>query len=464
MRGLTLARSRRRNFVTPTILSILAAFAFVAATAAAGVTDGVDLRLSRSSGGGNAPITLQWAGGRAPYVIYRSTVPTGLTGSVNRFGSTTGQSLDAVPQASPIEFYEVVPLGCVSSADCGTGFCEDSVCCDGTCNGSCQACNVQGEEGLCSPLTGGPAAVPGVTAPTGQPIVPLPQGYAAGILVQPGETATLSAGGLSGHPPYTFLWRLISAPAASTAALSGAPGSSPQDISSQQNPALYSPLSGDYVAGLTVLDFEGCQSAEAQTLVRVRSRYHLTLQLTWDQPVDLDLQFAQGAAAGFEDSTACYWGRTTTSWGARLTNDDLAGCYPEEIDLGTIGGSEPPNGSTFSIFAAYSCDHRGHRTDSEVNPVCYEPSTGTSANATVTIYVDGVAYATLSRTLNLGDAWKAATLSFNGGIWMAIPTSQVFHPSDVGCDGTAACVCGQLPDSTDPYCSASGAGCRERYP
>jgi len=40
--------------------------------------------------------------------------------------------------------------GCVTGTDCVTGFCADGVCCNTSCAGTCQACNVAGNVGTCS--------------------------------------------------------------------------------------------------------------------------------------------------------------------------------------------------------------------------------------------------------------------------------------------------------------------------
>jgi hypothetical protein len=45
---------------------------------------------------------------------------------------------------------------CTADAACASGHCVDGVCCDAACAGSCQACDVTGKRGLCSPVTGAP--------------------------------------------------------------------------------------------------------------------------------------------------------------------------------------------------------------------------------------------------------------------------------------------------------------------
>jgi len=45
---------------------------------------------------------------------------------------------------------------CTVGGDCFSGLCVDGKCCDGACTGQCEACNVAGKEGTCSPVTGAP--------------------------------------------------------------------------------------------------------------------------------------------------------------------------------------------------------------------------------------------------------------------------------------------------------------------
>lgn len=56
-------------------------------------------------------------------------------------------------------------FGCVTGTDCSTGLCVDGTCCDTACTNQCEACDVVGSKGTCSPVTGAPhgtrAACPG---------------------------------------------------------------------------------------------------------------------------------------------------------------------------------------------------------------------------------------------------------------------------------------------------------------
>jgi hypothetical protein len=53
------------------------------------------------------------------------------------------------------------PLGttCGCHEECGSGQCVDGVCCNNSCTGTCQACNVPGRAGTCSPVPDGTAPV-----------------------------------------------------------------------------------------------------------------------------------------------------------------------------------------------------------------------------------------------------------------------------------------------------------------
>ena len=45
---------------------------------------------------------------------------------------------------------------CTSDVECGSGVCADGVCCNSACNGQCEACDVSGHAGECTPVAGAP--------------------------------------------------------------------------------------------------------------------------------------------------------------------------------------------------------------------------------------------------------------------------------------------------------------------
>ena len=50
-------------------------------------------------------------------------------------------------------------VACGCDLECDSGKCVDGVCCSGACDGTCQACNVPGKMGACSPIPAGMAPV-----------------------------------------------------------------------------------------------------------------------------------------------------------------------------------------------------------------------------------------------------------------------------------------------------------------
>ncbi|MBI5481607.1 MAG: hypothetical protein HY906_22310, partial [Deltaproteobacteria bacterium] len=124
--------------------------------------------------GGNAPAgnltdTWEWDGTNWRLMVpatspgarrYHAMAPSG--GKVVLFG---GQAT-AGSQGDTWEFLHWLEQGsdCADSRDCRTGYCVDGVCCDSACGGGsagdCQACNLLGSVGTCTPLAGGTTCRP----------------------------------------------------------------------------------------------------------------------------------------------------------------------------------------------------------------------------------------------------------------------------------------------------------------
>ena len=50
---------------------------------------------------------------------------------------------------------EINGTGCVMGTECLSGFCQDGVCCNNTCTGTCQSCNLAGTVGMCTNIANG---------------------------------------------------------------------------------------------------------------------------------------------------------------------------------------------------------------------------------------------------------------------------------------------------------------------
>jgi hypothetical protein len=61
------------------------------------------------------------------------------------------------------------PKGCITAAECETGFCADGLCCDTACTGQCEACDVAGQLGTCTGVKGVPRGARSECSPSWTP-------------------------------------------------------------------------------------------------------------------------------------------------------------------------------------------------------------------------------------------------------------------------------------------------------
>jgi MYXO-CTERM domain-containing protein len=67
-----------------------------------------------------------------------------------------GCTLDAYCDGGECNSKTGLGTPCTLTSECQSGFCVDGVCCDGLCAGQCEACDLAGGEGRCTPVTGEP--------------------------------------------------------------------------------------------------------------------------------------------------------------------------------------------------------------------------------------------------------------------------------------------------------------------
>jgi hypothetical protein len=60
------------------------------------------------------------------------------------------------PRTLAATFKLALAGACGTASDCHSGFCVDGVCCESACPGQCEACDVSGHAGACTPVSGDP--------------------------------------------------------------------------------------------------------------------------------------------------------------------------------------------------------------------------------------------------------------------------------------------------------------------
>ncbi|MFI5297768.1 MAG: hypothetical protein ACHREM_06675 [Polyangiales bacterium] len=115
---------------------------------------------------------------------------TALVGSYSEGGTMTGET-------GRVRLYSLADNSngatCTLAVQCGSGFCVDGYCCDSACTGQCQACNVAGLIGVCSPVTGMPVSPRKVCISDGTLCGGACDGTATTACTYPGATATCRA-------------------------------------------------------------------------------------------------------------------------------------------------------------------------------------------------------------------------------------------------------------------------------
>lgn len=68
-------------------------------------------------------------------------------------GSDGGGPVEMDDAPDAVDGVDAGPAGCAGPGACASGMCADGYCCTAPCTGPCEACNLAGREGVCSPVT-----------------------------------------------------------------------------------------------------------------------------------------------------------------------------------------------------------------------------------------------------------------------------------------------------------------------
>ncbi|MBK7861238.1 MAG: DUF11 domain-containing protein [Archangiaceae bacterium] len=110
---------------------------------------GVETHQASCDGAGACPAPVTAACN--PYVCGATACGTSCTADAQCSSGFFCSNAVCVPKTQP-------GTTCSRDGECGTGNCVDGVCCNSACNGQCEACDVTGHVGECSPATGAPHA------------------------------------------------------------------------------------------------------------------------------------------------------------------------------------------------------------------------------------------------------------------------------------------------------------------
>jgi hypothetical protein len=204
----------------------------------------------------------------------------------------------------------------------------------------------------------------------------------------------------SGGAIVGYQWSLVSAPGGSAASLSD-----PADV----RPSVFLDLVGTYVFELTVLNESGYWDPTPDRVQAIALPSEgLYVEVTWDQPSDLDLHLLEDGGPPFTVSD-CTWCNPRPSWGANGPLNDPVLEVSTELGYGPEAASidEPEIGTTYTVAVHY------YGEDGE--PACQAECP--KSVAVVRVYVDGVETGTLARQLDArGDLWTAGIVVWPGDL------------------------------------------------
>lgn len=201
-------------------------------------------------------------------------------------------------------------------------------------------------------------------------------------------------------PIVAYQWSVKTVPSRSSASLS--------DLTVAK-PTVYLDLAGTYVFELAVQNADGYwDSTPDRVQVRAVPEEALYVEVTWDEPSDLDLHLLEEGGPPFTMKD-CTWCNPAPSWGANgpMNDPNLVVSTTDGYGPEVVAVDQPEDGTTYNIAVHYYGENG--------EPVC----AGECAKsvAIVRVYVNGVETGTYAHQLNSREElWTAGKVA-----WPAAP-------------------------------------------
>ena len=209
------------------------------------------------------------------------------------------------------------------------------------------------------------------------------------------------------HGIEAFDWHIVSAPPGSVAAL---------DYSTAGMATFVPDVAGEYAGELVVMDQDGLESDPVPFGVTAEPMPALTLRLTWDSTMDLDLHLVATSFGGsFGDPNLdCHYANKTPDWGEPGANgdpvlvDDAFEYGPELIEVGI------PSQATYDAYVSV-----------------FSNPPQLPGEATVEVLHNGATIAEVTQSLVDDDsAWYVGTIAFSDSMGAPVftPDGTILPP------------------------------------
>ena len=213
-------------------------------------------------------------------------------------------------------------------------------------------------------------------------------------------SASESSAAIAGGVIREWRWEILDQPTESSARLSTPTAETTRfNFSSAAGTVSGLDVAGTFLVGLIVKDDSNLESTQCTIALNAVPQGGLHVQMTWDQGGgDLDLHLAQNGTS-WCSAADCHYGRTTTTWGARLEIDDLCGFGPENINMENIADG------SYTV----AVDFFGRGGGGGCSPT-------TSTTVTVRVFLAGQLQFEAPHLIRQGEQWQPVRIERRNGV------------------------------------------------